>query len=91
MKGLVACLDLFFFFLKSIMKALVVILLLCLDLIKGGPWTPENSKWNINQNKAAKDVKDYAVDWPGHVYFPSPQNWRMPFYTIMPDRYKIIG
>jgi alpha-1,3-glucan synthase len=67
-----------------------ILLLLIAKAILAAPWTPENSPWNLNQNRTATDPTYYAVNWPNHTYFPSPANWRMPFYTIMPDRYILL-
>ncbi|KAF2860071.1 glycosyltransferase family 5 protein [Piedraia hortae CBS 480.64] len=45
--------------------------------------------WNLNTNKDAKNPLQYrAPSWPSdHKYQPSPDNWRMPFYSFFPDRY----
>jgi alpha-1,3-glucan synthase len=43
--------------------------------------------YNLNQNKAATNPLDYSGQWDGHVYTPSPENWRFPIYTLFLDRY----
>jgi alpha-1,3-glucan synthase len=42
--------------------------------------------YNLNMNKEATDPLDYSAERPGHTYFPSPDNWRFPFYTLFLDR-----
>jgi len=43
--------------------------------------------YNLNQNQTATDVADYSGTWENHVYFPSPENWRIPFYTLFLDKF----
>jgi alpha-1,3-glucan synthase len=43
--------------------------------------------YNLNQNQTATDVSDYAGVWENHTYFPSPSNWRIPFYTLFLDKF----
>ena len=50
-------------------------------------YDPAQASWNLNQNQTATDPLDYAGTWQNHVFNPSPSNWRMPFYTIMLDRF----
>ena len=61
--------------------------LIAFSCIECAQWTESNAPYNINQNKTAKNPVDYSADWNGHVYFPSPTDWRFPFYTIMVDRF----
>jgi alpha-1,3-glucan synthase len=35
----------------------------------------------------AVDPLDYAGVWENHTFNPSPENWRIPFYTIMLDKW----
>jgi len=51
------------------------------------PYTPGYEDWNLNQNATAESPLDYWGTWPDHSYHPSPQNWRMPFYTLFLDRF----
>nr|OQO18342.1 hypothetical protein B0A51_18106 [Rachicladosporium sp. CCFEE 5018] len=44
-------------------------------------------QWNINTNQNAANVLEYSTTWDNHVYHPSPENWRMPFYSFFPDRF----
>jgi alpha-1,3-glucan synthase len=50
-------------------------------------YDPAHLQYNLNQNQSATDPLDYEGTWDGHVYHPSPKNWRMPFYTIFLDRF----
>jgi alpha-1,3-glucan synthase len=65
----------------------MIIFPLLLPLVLSAIWTPENDAWNMNQKREATKVEEYDVLYQGHTYFPSPQDWRFPFYTIMPDRF----
>ncbi|KAH7010584.1 putative cell wall alpha-1, 3-glucan synthase [Microdochium trichocladiopsis] len=47
---------------------------------------PAYVDYNLNQNKDAVDPLDYSAERPGHTYFPSPSDWRFPFYTLFLDR-----
>lgn len=49
-------------------------------------YDPAQTAWNLNQNQDATDPLDYSGRWD-HAFHPSPSNWRMPFYTIMLDRF----
>lgn len=42
--------------------------------------------WNLNENPNAQNPLDYSGAWSDHDFFPSPQNWRFPFYAITLDR-----
>ena len=48
---------------------------------------PAYVEYNLNQNKDAVDPLDYSAERPGHKYFPSPTDWRFPFYTLFLDRF----
>jgi alpha-1,3-glucan synthase len=48
---------------------------------------PEQVGFNLNENKTATDPLDYWGEWRGHQYQPSPENWRMPFYSLFLDRF----
>lgn len=43
--------------------------------------------YNLNTNQSAVDPLDYSGEWQNHNFTPSPSNWRMPFYTVMLDRF----
>ncbi|EPY53741.1 alpha-1,3-glucan synthase Mok13 [Schizosaccharomyces cryophilus OY26] len=44
--------------------------------------------WNLNQNREAVDPLEYWGEWENHRFFPSPDDWRVPFYTIILDKWK---
>ncbi|KAJ5344880.1 hypothetical protein N7452_002884 [Penicillium brevicompactum] len=50
------------------------------------PYDEPLAKYNLNENKTAQGPIDYWGAWPDHEYHPSPDNWRMPTYTIFLDR-----
>ena len=57
------------------------------SLIFAAPYDGREAEWNLNTNRDAKDPLDYSGEWKGHDYTPSPDNWRMPFYTLFLDRF----
>ena len=65
----------------------LVLGLITTEISIAAPWTPENAPYNINQNKNTQNPLEYSGVWENHVYFPSPQNWRFPFYTLFLDRF----
>lgn len=48
---------------------------------------PEYVEYNLNENATAVHPLDYSGLWEDHTYHPSPRSWRMPFYTLMLDRF----
>ena len=55
-------------------------------LVQGLRYDPAYVKYNLNSNQEATDPLQYSASRPGHTYFKSPENWRVPFYTIFLDR-----
>ncbi len=51
------------------------------------PYFPEHEAYNLNQNKTAASPLEYWGEWPNHKFHPSPDNWRMPFYSLFLDRF----
>lgn len=51
------------------------------------PYFPEHEAYNLNQNKTATTPLDYWGEWQNHQFHPSPDNWRMPFYSLFLDRF----
>ncbi|KAL2820139.1 hypothetical protein BDW59DRAFT_150966 [Aspergillus cavernicola] len=53
------------------------------------PYDESLLDYNINENKTATNPAEYWGEWPDHQgdYFPSPDNWRFPFYTLFMDRF----
>lgn len=50
-------------------------------------YDPQQVDYNLNTNQAATNPLDYSGTWAGHTYFPSPTNWRFPFYALFLDRF----
>ncbi|EAW12377.1 alpha-1,3-glucan synthase Ags1 [Aspergillus clavatus NRRL 1] len=53
------------------------------------PYDEKFVGYNLNENKSATNPVEYWGEWPDHQgkYFPSPDNWRFPFYTLFLDRF----
>lgn len=51
------------------------------------PYDETLTAYNINENQTATNPLDYWGEWPDHTYFPSPENWRFPVYTLFLDRF----
>ncbi|KAK5662544.1 hypothetical protein OQA88_8456 [Cercophora sp. LCS_1] len=43
--------------------------------------------YNLNENRSATSPLEYWGEWPDHEFHPSPENWRMPFYSLFLDRF----
>lgn len=51
-------------------------------------YDPAQIEHNMNTNQTANgDVLNYWGEWQNHTFTPSPSNWRIPFYTILLDRF----
>ena len=70
----------------STLSMLSFYLLQILSLVDGLRYDPDQVGFNLNENQTASDPLDYWGEWD-HDFMPSPSNWRMPFYTIMLDRF----
>lgn len=62
-------------------------LALCLRTAVSFPWDERYLEYNLNMNKTATNPLDYFTVYENHTYFPSPDNWRMPFYSFFVDRF----
>lgn len=51
------------------------------------PYDEDLVHYNLNENKTATNPAEYWGEWPDHTYFPSPENWRFPIYTLFLDRF----
>lgn len=51
------------------------------------PYFPEYEEYNLNENKVATNPLEYWGEWRDHAFHPSPENWRMPFYSLFLDRF----
>ena len=63
------------------------LLLLCFQPIVALIYDPTQVGFNLNENQTATNPLDYWGEWPNHTYQASPQNWRMPMYTLFLDRF----
>ncbi|KAL5338002.1 hypothetical protein BJX70DRAFT_408930 [Aspergillus crustosus] len=50
------------------------------------PYDESLVEYNLNENSTAESPIDYWGEWADHDYHPSPDNWRLPTYTIFIDR-----
>ncbi|KAL3474030.1 hypothetical protein BJX99DRAFT_232288 [Aspergillus californicus] len=50
------------------------------------PYDEDLVDYNLNENQTADSPIDYWGEWPDHDFHPSPDNWRLPTYTIFLDR-----
>lgn len=67
--------------------SLLLLVSTCFTTILGLKYDSSQSSWNLNQNESASDPLDYWGEWDNHTYQTSPENWRVPFYTLALDRY----
>ena len=63
------------------------ILLLIVSQVCALHYDPSQIAYNLNTNKTADGPIDYWGEWENHTFHPSPSNWRIPFYTILLDRF----
>jgi alpha-1,3-glucan synthase len=63
------------------------LLLLAATIVSSLRFDAREVDYNLNQNQVATNPLDYSGKWDGHVYHPSPDNWRFPFYTLFLDRF----
>ncbi|KAK1758077.1 alpha-1,3-glucan synthase [Echria macrotheca] len=66
--------------------AVLLLVSLLVTLTYGLRYDPAYVDYNLNQNQQAVNPLDYSAERPGHKYFPSPTDWRFPFYTLFLDR-----
>lgn len=64
-----------------------VVLLLLIPAVTTLRYDPDQVGFNLNQNQTATDPLDYWGEWENHSYTASPENWRIPFYTLFLDRF----
>lgn len=57
------------------------------SLARALSYDTEQVRWNLNQNQSAGRPQDYWGEWDDHTFFPSPKNWRFPFYLLTQDRF----
>lgn len=62
-------------------------LLSLLSLSHSYRYDPQYLQYNLNTNQTATDPLDFWGQWNKSSFFPSPENWRFPFYTLFLDRF----
>jgi hypothetical protein len=67
--------------------ATLVLLLQYGSIAGAAPYHAGLVPYNLNENQTAVNPLDYAGERDKHQFFPSPDNWRFPFYTIFLDRF----
>lgn len=50
-------------------------------------YDPSQIAHNLNVNQSAQEAVFYWGEWQNHTFHPSPANWRLPFYTVLLDRF----
>jgi len=69
-------------------RGLLGALLLCSSrFARSLRYDPNETDYNLNTNQAATNPLDYSGTWQDHTFYPSPENWRFPFYTLFLDRF----
>lgn len=63
------------------------VLLLPITIVCALRYDPSQTAYNTNTNQTAHDPIDYWGQWENHTFNPSPSNWRLPFYTVLLDRF----
>lgn len=66
---------------------LLLLVSACVAGIYALQFDASQATWNLNQNESATSPLDYWGEWENHTFTPSPDNWRVPFYTLSLDRY----
>lgn len=64
-----------------------LLLTLCASTTRAWPYDSDLTHYNLNENQTANTPADYWGTWPNHEYFPSPDNWRVPIYSLFLDRF----
>jgi hypothetical protein len=78
-----------YYFSYILFAGLMTLLILPLGnvLVEGFPYAFEYEQHNLNQNRSAQNPVHYWGKWEDHFFHPSPENWRIPFYTLFLDRF----
>ena len=51
------------------------------------PYNETYAEYNLNTNQNAQSPLDYDTNFFPSSYWPSPDNWRFPYYTILMDKF----
>jgi alpha-1,3-glucan synthase len=70
------------------MKSLIILFFaFTLNIVYSLKFDIQEVEYNLNENKTTSNPLEYWGEWPSHSYYPSPPNWRFPFYTLFLDRF----
>ena len=72
---------------KTIILLLSLITLLIIGPVSGLQFEQQYVDYNLNENEAAVEGKDFSGKWDNHTFHPSPSNWRMPTFVLTIDRF----
>lgn len=72
---------------RSRKSSVLVSIYLLASLSRAYRYDTAYTAYNLNENQYAIDPIDYWGEWQNHTYNPSPDNWRVPFYTLFLDRF----
>ncbi|KAJ5666828.1 hypothetical protein N7462_011237 [Penicillium macrosclerotiorum] len=68
-------------------KCTAVILIRLAELGACWPYDEALIDYNLNENEEATNPAEYWGEWPDHDYYPSPDSWRFPIYSLFLDRF----
>ncbi|ORY54718.1 alpha-1,3-glucan synthase [Pseudomassariella vexata] len=60
--------------------------LVLVSVVSGLKYDPQYEGYNLNENDTDNPL-EYWGKWEDHDFYPSPENWRLPFYTLFLDRF----
>ncbi|KIV87923.1 hypothetical protein, variant [Exophiala sideris] len=63
------------------------VLLCTIGVVWALRYEQDQAQWNLNQQVNATRPVEYWGEWANHTFHPSPDNWRMPFYSVNLDRF----
>ena len=55
--------------------------------VLAAPYNETYAGYNLNTNTNAQSPLDYDTSFVPNSYTPSPSNWRIPFYTVLMDKF----
>jgi len=67
-------------------RALCTFLIAAVAVVDGLRFDINEDPWNLNKAQLAENPLDYRGE-ELEEYYPSPKDWRFPFYTIFLDRF----
>ena len=55
--------------------------------VLAAPYNESYADYNLNTNQNTQDPLEYDTSFVPSTYHPSPENWRIPYYTILMDKF----